>query len=152
MVRVVRCGVCGLWRNGDVYAFCPYCAIDKRSTGSENKENSENELFCPCCGTKNPAGGRFCVECGYELPLQESVPQSPGMKPMKASENVHYSVDSYDAYANASFSYDSSKPLAEKKFLEKRQNRARTMYLSESEEELLAWQMLVRRRARRKLA
>ena len=48
-------------------------SLTQQTSGSENK--NESGKFCPNCGANNPAGAKFCVECGTKLSQKGKCPK-----------------------------------------------------------------------------
>ena len=48
-------------------------SLTQQTSGSENK--NESGKFCPNCGANNPAGAKFCVECGTKLSQRGKCPK-----------------------------------------------------------------------------
>lgn len=50
---------------------------------------SEENVFCPSCGAKNPAGAKFCQGCGGEITIPSSNANTGTYTPVK-EEPVKY--------------------------------------------------------------
>ena len=61
------CNECGQAVLADSEIVCPYCAI-KTARGKFCSNCGEALVKrCPDCATEIPAGGKFCLECGYKI-------------------------------------------------------------------------------------
>lgn len=57
-------------------------------------------MYCPNCGHDNPAGTRFCVNCGSAIPTSEQQEQSMGFRAQQASAAAQPSIFFMDYVLN----------------------------------------------------
>lgn len=88
---IVVCPDCGTPHHRECYKQLGHCANEERHGGFEWSGTLQSEVntpknqqanmnsgtmeACPYCGTKNPTGGRYCVNCG--APLVERAKERP---------------------------------------------------------------------------
>jgi hypothetical protein len=57
---------------------------------SAHHVKKEKPMLCPNCNTPSPGGGKFCINCGYQLPqaptpvVQPLVAPTPSASPLQA--------------------------------------------------------------------
>lgn len=104
---IVVCPDCGTPHHRECYKQLGHCANEEKhgsfewsesfSTGNmpgaaepQSVPAGTEAAICPYCGTKNPAGGRYCVNCGAPLVKTEERPsaESFAQERQKAFENL----------------------------------------------------------------
>ena len=77
-----RCDLCG-WPVEEKAHGEAQSVIRKRATG---------DSYCGPCGWKNPAGSKFCSQCGVKLQREVNKPREQPANPKKRPANVEHGV------------------------------------------------------------
>ena len=107
---IVVCPDCGTPHHRECYKQLGHCANEERHGEFEWSESipgttanaaapqsaplGADAVTCPSCGTKNPAGGRYCLNCGAPLVQEERPSQEAFIQERrKAFENIFANED-----------------------------------------------------------